>query len=541
MEQSKSFIKSFETSIKECWDAPALDEFKVSSLTYGGLAAEMDKYKTLWTKLGLVKGDKIAINAKSSANWITIFMAAECHGFVTVQLFNGFTPSDTQNLVNHSDSKVLYTEKRIWEKMDFTQMPEVLAVYDCNTLELLASRKDTTYEWNKTLTAEDICFEQRDPEEVCAIMYTSGSTGNPKGVMLTIGAFDANVDGTSRKVPFRRGENYLSVLPYAHIFGLTVDAICPLCSGMHTYVLGLPPIPTYIKEALSVTKPHVFFGVPLIFIKFIESVLGEIIHSKAGSAALADAENNADFCAGLRRILINEMGGNIELFCTGGAAIPEQLEQILAFKLKAPFSTGYGLTETCPVISIGTPGQYKAKSCGEPLHNVKVKINSPDPARIPGEVLVKAPSVFKGYYKNPDATAAAFTEDGWFRTGDMGTMDIEGTLFLVGRCKNMLLSSNGQNIYPEEIEVVLNEMPYVAESIVIGNDGRLTALIVPDQAAVDNNNLDASSLESIMQANIEALNAKIPVYSAVNAFELRFEPFAKTPKGSIRRFLYEKK
>ena len=287
-------------------------------------------------------------------------------------------------------------------------------------------------------------------------------------------------------------------------------------------------------------KPSVFFAVPLILTKMIESSIGEFIHSKSGEAKLADYENNPDFCDALRIILMQALGGNVELFVTGGAAIPAHLEQLLALKMKAPFVTGYGMTEAAPTICLGKAGAYKLKSVGayqKPW--VDLKIESPEPHSIPGEVLIKGDVVFEGYYKAPETTASVMTEDGWFRTGDIGIVDDDDVVFLMGRCKNMILTTNGQNIFPEEIEVVLNALPYVAESIVVEREGLLVALIVPNMDLAAADHLDANALSAVMEQNIEALNAKIPSYSQVSGFELRYEPFSKTPKGSIRRFMYK--
>ena len=544
------FIRTFENTLRNCWDKPALDEYKTSSITYGQLAADIETIHLYFQAAGLEYGDKIAINARSSANWIKTFMAAISGGYVAVELFNGYTPKDTQALVHHSDSRILFTEKSIFNGMDLETMPNIMGVIDLHSGELLASRGDFAkiYADRDQLfaaahpngfTAADVHYDERPMDELCAIMYTSGSTGFPKGVMLTVRNFSANIDMIPAHCPYHAGDNYVSVLPYAHIFGLTFDGIAPLCFGMHLVVLFVPPVPSNLKPALREFKPRVFFAVPLILRKMIEDTIGEFINSKSGKAKLDNYEQNPDFCDALRTIFMEGMGGNIEEFVTGGAAIPDRIEQLLAIKLKTPFVTGYGMTECAPLISVGHLGSYKLKSVGEYVQeHVSVRFDSKDPEHVAGELLVKGDVVFVGYYKNEEATKAAFTEDGWFHTGDLGTMDKDNTLFLVGRCKSMLLSSNGQNIYPEEIEVVLNNMPFVAESLVVSRKEKLVALIVPDQNALADAGTDADNLTKIMDANLAALNKIVPAYSVVSSYEIQLEPFAKTPKGSIKRFMY---
>ncbi len=547
--QKDNFILRFEEAVKSCWNNPALDDFSKSSVTYGELAKDLETMILLWKAAGLKKGDKVAINARSSATWTKVFLASQVGGFISVQLFNGFTPSDTASLVNHSDSRILYTEKATFEKMDFDSIPEVIAAIDCNTGELLASRVNFAELYAKRdeifaeahpegMTADDVHFDVRDLDDIAAIMYTSGSTGNPKGVMLTNRNFSANILEVPKHFPFNRGENYVSVLPYAHIFGLTVDMLIPMCLGMHLVVLGLPPVPSFLKPALRQYNPRLFFAVPLILTKMLEDTIGEFMHSKTGEAKLEEPEKHEDFCEALATIFMKAFGKNCEYIVTGGAAIPEHLEKLMVEKLKVPFITGYGMTETAPVISLGHKGTYKLKECGEYVDNIcDVRISSEDPENIPGEIQVRGEIVFSGYYKNPDATAATFTEDGWFRTGDLATMDKDNSLFIVGRSKNMILSSNGQNIFPEEIEVVLNALPYVGESLIVDRKDRLVALIVPD--ANTTAEVDAEALKNVMDANLKALNKKIPGYSQVASYEIHFEPFAKTPKGSIRRFMYK--
>ena len=545
-----NFIRLFEGAVRDSWDRPALTDFRKSTITYRELAERIETLDLVWKKAGLQRGDKIAINTRPCALGASIFYAAVSKGYVAVQLYNAFTPADTQKLVAHSDSRILYTEKRIFDAMDFAQMPQLLCVIDCQSGAVLASREGVgeLYAAGAQLLAgkypvgmQPADFKVVDPDidDVCAILYTSGSTGNPKGVMLTYRNYTANVQAITPGFPFHKWENYLSLLPHAHSFGLMCDVVIPLTLGMHVTVLGLPPIPMNVQEALMQVKPRIFYGVPLIFVKLIEYILGSEIHSPEGQEKFKDYKNHPEYCKKLYDKLMSETGGKIEVFATGGSAIPSEVESLLVYKLQVPFITGYGLTELAPIVSYGKVGRYVPKSCGEYLPEVmELRIDSPDPENIAGELYVKGDVVFCGYYKNPEATAEVL-RDGWFRTGDIGTVDKDNNVFLLGRSKNMILSESGQNVYPEEIEVILNELPYVAESIVLQRGHKIVALIVPNMDALDKAGIGADGLDAIMRQNIVALNNKLPGYSAVNDFELRFEPFSKTPKGSIRRFMYK--
>ena len=545
----QNFIEKFETTIKQCWDFPALTDYKSETFSYSQIAKEIATMHLVWKAAGIQQGDKISLNARSCANWAKVFMAVTGAGNVAVQLFNGFTPADAQKFTHHSDSRILFTEKAIFGGMDFEAMPHLLAVFDIKNFELLASRGNfaAIHErgeelfneaFPEGLTPENINYTKLGLDELCCINYTSGSTGNPKGVMLTVRNISSNIEMIPQHFPYRRGDNYLSVLPFAHIFGLLYDMIACLCTGLHLTILGLPPAPSILKDAMQAVKPRVIMMVPLVLSKMAEFSIGEFVYSRTGKARLADHENHPEFCHALRTIMLSYLGGECEVIVTGGAAIPEDLEQLLITKLDMPLVTGYGMTECAPTISLGHLGHYKLRSCGEIVERMQARINSADQRNTVGELWVKGDNTFIGYYKNPEADKEVFTEDGWFRTGDLGTIDDENTLFLVGRCKSMLLASNGQNVYPEEIEVKLNVLPYIAESIIVQRGEKFTALIVPNADQLTNDGVSAETLGSIMAKNIETLNRQIPSYSQISDYELRTEPFAKTPKGSIKRFMY---
>ena len=546
------FIKTFEDTVRRCWDKPALDEYRTSSETYGQVAADIEAIHIYFEAAGLKPGDKIAINARSSANWIKTFMAAVSGGYVAVELFNGYTARDAQALVDHSDSRLLFTEKSMYKDMDFAAMPKLLGVIDLKSGELLDSRGNfaTIYAQRDQLFVQkhpmgmvpaDVHYMDRPMDDLCAIMYTSGSTGFPKGVMLTVRNFSANVDMIPTHCPYHEGDNYVSVLPYAHIFGLTFDAIAPLCLGMHLVVLFVPPVPSNLRPALREFRPKVFFAVPLILRKMIDETIGEFMNTKSGRAKLENYEQNPDFCAALRTIFMEGMGGGIEEFVTGGAAIPDKIEQLLAVKLKTPFATGYGMTECAPLISVGKPDTYKLKSVGEYMReHIEVRIDSVDSQNVAGELLVKGDVVFTGYYKNDEATASVFDKEGWFHTGDMGVMDKEGFLFLKGRSKCMILGPSGQNIYPEEIEGVVNNVTYVVDSLVIEDHGTLVSLIYPDYHQAELDGLSKEELEAKIQETLPEINKQIPNYAKIAKIEFLPEDFERTPKRSIKRYLYQR-
>ena len=540
------FIKTFEESVKSCWGNPALNDYKSEALTYGELARKIETWHLIWKAAGLKEGDKISLNARSSSNWATTFMAVTSGGYVSCQLFNGFTPADTQKMVNHSDTKILFTEKAIFDGMNFNEMPQLIAAIDMKNMELLASRNNFAdiYARAEELfaeahpdgwSAEDVKYIDRDMDDLCCLNYTSGSTGTPKGVMLTVRNISSNVDLIPRYFPYRRGDNYLSILPFAHIFGMLYDMTACLCTGMHLTILCLPPAPTILKDAMQSVSPCTVMMVPLVLKKMAEYSAVEILSGKANSELI---KNSPEFYALLRSSMLANLGGKVEIIVTGGAALPEELEKMLIEKLQLPLVTGYGMTECGPTITLGKLGKYKLKSCGILVDCMQIESDSPNPHEIVGEVLVKGSNTFVGYYKNPEADKEVFTENGWFRTGDLGSIDEENNLFLVGRNKSLRLGSNGENVYPEEIEVKLNVLPYVAESLIVQRGEKFIALIVPNADMIAAVNISAGTLEDIMEQNITTLNKSIPAFAQVSGYELHEEAFAKTPKGSIKRFKY---
>ncbi len=539
------FIKTFEESVKSCWNSPALNDYKSQAITYGELAKKIETMHLVWKAAGLKEGDKISLNARSSSNWAITFMAVTSGGYVSCQLFNGFTPADTQNMVNHSDTKILFTEKAIFEGMNFEEMPQLIAAIDMKSMELLACRNNFAEIYSQAdaifadahpdgWSPENVEYKSRPMDELCCLNYTSGSTGNPKGVMLTVRNISSNVDLIPRYFPYRRGDNYLSILPFAHIFGMLYDMTACLCLGMHLTVLCLPPAPSILKEAMQIVAPTTVMMVPLVLKKMTEYAAAEIANSPDNNID----KDSKEYYSLLREKIFKYLGGKVEVMVTGGAALPEQLENLLIEKLQLPLVTGYGMTECGPTISLGKLGKYKLKSCGVLVDCMQIEIDSPNPHKIVGEVMVKGSNTFVGYYKNPEADREVFTAEGWFRTGDLGTIDEDNNLFLVGRNKSLLLGSNGENVYPEEIEVKLNVLPYIAESLIVQRGEKFVALIVPNADLLAADNIPAEGIKDIMDKNITTLNSAIPAFSQISSYELQNEPFAKTPKGSIKRFKY---
>lgn len=545
-----NFVKKIEERIKDCWELPALSDYRSNKvLTYGEMAREMEIMHLVWKAAGLQKGEKIAIYARNCSNWIVTYMAAQTGGYAVTHLLSGFTSENAMDLVRHSESRILYTEKSAYENMKFEEMQGLIAVIDIKTMQILAGRDNFSeiYEHRHSLftatypqgfNSENVKYELQSSDTISSLIYTSGSTGNPKGVMLTIEGLSHEADLLPKCYPFRKGEKILSVLPYAHIFGLLFEILGGLCNGMHLVVLCQLPAPSILKDALQIVQPQMIAMVPLVLNKVTEYAIGELIHSTSGSEKLENYKEYPDFCETLRQKFMSFLGGKCELIFTGSTAIGEQFEHMLRIKLNIPLVVGYGMTESHGLISTGHNDRFKLRSCGEIVPFNKARIDNPNPETQIGELLVKGPNLFIGYYKNTEATKAVMTEDGWMRTGDLCTLDEDGTLYVVGRCKSLLLTSNGQNVYPEEIEVKLNALQYVSESIIIQRDDKFIALIVPQEEQLANEKISAETLKNIMNKNIDILNKKLPAYSQISDYEIMPEPFAKTPKGSIKRFMY---
>ena len=544
-----NFIKRFESTVRECWDKPAIGEYEKEHATYGQFAHGIETFRMVCDSIGLKPGDRIAINAGNSYCWALVFMASTVLGYTSVLILKGCTPDTVQGITHNAGCKVLFTEKPTFAGMQFEQLPGLLGVVDLQSMELLAARgnKPELYLLRDKLFSarhrhgfgpEDVSYMERNMEDLCCVIYTSGSTGNPKGVMLTGQNFQNYVDYIPGMFQMEKDDSHVNMLPFAHLFGLAYDMLAPLCLGQTVTIITARPTPSLLGKVLREIRPATLFFVPMVLNKYVTSVIGKNLKSREGRMMLENWESYSEWFEVLKGKVIEALGGNVRKIMSAGAAASLDMEDIMVKVLRLPYVTGYGLTECAPLITLSRTESYRRGSCGKVLDWVKIRIDSPDERKVPGEILAKSKFVFGGYYLNPEATAEAFTKDGWFRTGDMGTIDEEGHVMLSGRCKNMLLTSNGQNVYPEEIEAILGNMPFVSESLIVQRKETFGALIVPSHEVAG---MSEEDLNTIMDSNIAMLNARIPTYERITWWRLEREPFEKTPKGSIKRFVYQDK
>ena len=542
----RHYLSYLNDVITAGWDKPALTNYADPlEYTFGDMAREIMRLHTLFRLLGIEKGDKIAIAARNSANWAVAYLAIMTYEAVVVSILQDFKADDIHRLVEHSDSKMLFVGPYVWKDLEAEEMPTLSAVISLENFGLLRGTVDTKLkinDWDKAFAAEfpagvqpkDIHFKN-DPDALCLINYTSGSTGSPKGVMLNSRSLSSNVETGMAFLPAPAGGTVVSILPMAHMFGQVAEFLYPLCSGCHIYFLTKTPTPTILLKALQEVQPYEVVMVPLVIEKiYKKNIAGRIssgaIHLFWKTPIIGDIIHGK-----LKQMLKKSFGGNVKYFLLGGAALNPEVEDCL-MDIHFPLSVGYGMTECGPLIGGNHPSKFKARSCGRPVLNTEVKIDNPNDKGI-GEILVKGENVMMGYYKNEEATKAAFTEDGWMRTGDLGYLDKHQNIFLKGRNKTMILGASGQNIYPEEIEDKLNNLEGVSESIVVEREGKLIGLVFPDEQTTKGWGLE--EIERLMKENLQKLNKLIPGYSQVSQIEIKDEPFEKTPKKSIKRFLYK--
>ena len=543
----KQYLHYLNEIMSHQWDDLALSDYgEETSYTFGQLAEKMLKMHTLFKQLGIEKGDKIALCGRNCANWAVAYLAIVSYGAVVVSILQDFKAEDIQKLIRHSDSKMLFVGPYIWKELQGESLNELTAVLSLKDFTVLRNgegieipteeRLQTAFEakYPNGIIPENICFSA-DQDALSVINYTSGSTGSPKGVMLKGRSLSNNVEVGMHVLPVDPGQRLVSMLPLAHMFGQVCEFLYPLCCGTHIYFLTKSPTPSILLRALQDVKPYLVVTVPLVIEKIYKKNINPLISKKAISLFWNTAVIGNIIRKKVKKGLTNAFGGQLRYFICGGAAINPTVEKCL-MDIHFPLSVGYGMTECAPLIS-GTPPKYfVAKSGGSPVLNMEVRIDNPNEEGV-GEILVKGENVMVGYYKNEEATRAAFNEDGWMRTGDLGYLDKKNNVFIKGRNKTMILGASGQNIYPEEIEDKLNNLEGVGESIVVEREGKLIGLVFPDEQTT--NKFSLEEIENMMRENLAKLNKLIPGYSRVSDIEIKDEPFEKTPKKSIKRFLYK--
>ena len=551
MDNEKSFIALIEESIKKNWDLDALTNYKGVTLQYKDVARKIEKIHIILEESGVQKGDKIAICGRNSSHWGVTFLAILTYGGVAVPILHEFKADNVHNIVNHSEAKLLFVGDMVWENLNENAMPNLEGIMLMNDFTILVSRSEKLdyarahlnemfgKKFPRNFRCEHISYHKDSPEELAILNYTSGTTSYSKGVMLPYRAIWSNIRFALDVLPLKPGNRLVSMLPMAHMYGLAFEFIYPLCFGCHIYFLTRTPSPKIILQAFAEVKPELVIAVPLIIEKIIKKNVLPKLETPTMKFLLKVPIVSDKIKEKVCEQIKNAFGGNFYEVVVGGAAFNQEIETFMR-SINFPYTVGYGMTECAPLIAYEDWKLFKQASCGKPVHRMEVKILSPDPQNIVGEIVCKGDNVMLGYYKNPEATAEAIDKDGWLHTGDLGIMDELGNVTIKGRSKNMILGPSGQNIYPEEIEDKLNNMPYVSESIVIQQaDGKLAALIYPDFDDAFAHGLDEKAVESAMEENRVQLNTELPAYEQIARIKIYHEEFEKTPKKSIKRFLYQ--
>ena len=550
----RSLNKILEESFRKNWNCAALSDFKGITLHYRDVARRIEKLHIIFNICGVQKGDRIAICSRNQANWGVVFLASLTYGAVPVPILHEFKPGNVHHIVNHSDSRVLFVGNMVWENLSESEMPNLEAIILIDDFSLLMSKReqitDTRERLNemfgkkypKSFGPSDINYHQEENgEELAMINYTSGTSGFSKGVMIPYRALLSNVLFAMEVMPgINNKSNIVSMLPTAHMYGMMFEFLFEMAVGAHVHFLTRIPSPRIIMEAFATIRPDVIISVPLIIEKIYKQKLQPILNKTSMKVLLKLPVVDQKIQAKIKDELVKTFGGNFNEIIIGGAAFNREADEFFN-KIGFPYTVGYGMTECAPIISYAPWNKAKLFSCGKPAPRVEIRIASADPGRIPGEIQVKGANVMLGYYKNEEATAESFTTDGWMRTGDMGIIDQDGYLFIKGRCKSMILGPSGQNIYPEEIETVINSMPYVIESLVVDSNGKLIALVYPDMELAGKEGLDKNAILKKMEENIAAVNVDMPNYSKIAGVRVVPEEFEKTPKKSIKRYMYQQK
>ena len=551
MENEKSFIALIEKSIKKNWDANSLTDYKGVTYQYKDVARKIEKLHIILEESGVKPGDKIAICGRNMSHWGVTFLATVTYGAVIVPILHEFKPDQVHNIVNHSEAKLLFVGDVVWEGLDESAMPNLEGVILVNDFSLLVSRTEKlTYarehlnelfgkKFPKNFRKEHINYYKDSPDELLVLNYTSGTTSFSKGVMIPARALWSNMMFAFSALTMKSGDRLVSMLPMAHMYGLAFEFLYQFCAGVQVFFLTRMPSPKIILQAFAEVKPSLVIAVPLIIEKIIKKNVLPKLETPTMKFLMHVPLVSDKIREKVREQLMNAFGGEFYEIVVGGAAFNQEIEAFMR-SIDFPYTVGYGMTECAPLICYEDWKKFKAGSCGKAVANMEVKVLSADPANIPGEIICRGDNVMLGYYKNEEATREVIDADGWMHTGDLGVIDEEGNVTIKGRSKNMLLGPSGQNIYPEEIEDKLNNMPYVNESIVIqALDGKLAALIYPDFELAFANGMTEKQVEEQMEANRVAVNTQIAAYEQIARVKIYHEEFEKTPKKSIKRFLYQ--
>ena len=548
----ENFIKLYENSFKENWALPALTDYgDGNTFSYEELAKQIARIHLLFEKSGVRPGDKVALIGKDCIRWCAVYMATVTYGAVIVPILQDFNPNDMQHIINHSESVLLFVGDRFWDAMDEEKIPGIRAAISLTDYRCLYQKKEENIseilrdmdslfagKYPSGFTAEDIRYVDQDNDTVVLLNYTSGTTGFSKGVMLTGNNLAGNVVYARTLDVLFRGERELCFLPLAHAYSCAFNFLVPMAFGAHVTLLGRLPSPKILLKAFSDVRPNLILTVPLILEKIYKKMILPQLEKKSMQVMLRIPILNKLIYRKICQRLIDALGGCFREVIVGGAAMNQEVADFL-YKIKFPYTIGYGMTECGPLISYDNHKEYVLTSCGQILKGImEVRIDSDDPLHTVGEIQVRGENVMKGYYKNEEATRNVFTEDGWLKTGDLGTIDAQKHIYIRGRSKTMLLSSNGQNIYPEEIESKLNNFPYVLESLILEKDGKLVGLVYPDYDAVDHAGISHQDLPEVLEQTRIGLNKLLAPYEAVTALKLYPNEFEKTPKKSIKRYLY---
>ena len=550
MEQKEHFIDYIEQSIIENWDKNALTDYKGITLQYKDVARKIAKFHIILKNAGIQPGDKIAVCGRNSAHWAVTFLATITYGAVIVPILHEFKADNIHNIVNHSEAKLLFVGDQVWENLNEERMPLLEGIALLNDFSPLVSRntqllhafehRNAIYgqHYPKNFRPEHICYRKDSPEELAVINYTSGTTGNSKGVMLPYRSLWSNVTYCHEMLHIIPGDRIVSMLPMGHVFGMIYDFLYGFSAGAHIYFLTRMPSPKIIAHSFSEIKPKIISCVPLIVEKIIKKDILPKVDNKIGKLLLKVPIISDKIKASARQAAMEIFGGNFDEIIIGGAPFNEEVETFVR-KIGFPYTIAYGMTECGPIICSSRWETLKQASCGKVANRMEIRINSSNPQDIAGEIICKGMNLMLGYYKNPEATSQIIDTKGWLHTGDLATIDKDGYVTVKGRIKNMLLTSSGQNIYPEELESKLNNMPYISESLVVLQQDKLVALIYPDFDEAFAHGLQQADIEKIMEENRRELNLQLPNYCQISKIKIHFEEFEKTAKKSIKRFLYQ--